>query len=105
MQHWPTKGWPERPGAWLMTTAMHRQLYQIRHKKLVAQKQLVPGGASDVCAANLAPDPLDVLLADEAGGPALELTCSSVWVVLRKRVKPCVRLYSGLAMSANVYCC
>lgn len=23
MQHWPAEGWPERPGAWLMTAAKH----------------------------------------------------------------------------------
>ena len=31
IQHWPVEGWPERPGAWLMTAAKRRLPGRIRH--------------------------------------------------------------------------
>jgi RNA polymerase sigma factor (sigma-70 family) len=76
MQHWPAEGWPERPGAWLMTAAKHRLLDRVRHAQMAAREQQALGRDADVRAAHLAPDPLDLLLADEAdevGDDALRL--------------------------------
>jgi len=76
MQHWPAEGWPERPGAWLMTAAKHRLLDRVRHAQMAAREQQALGRDADVRAAHLAPDPLDLLLGDEAdevGDDALRL--------------------------------
>ena len=76
MQHWPAEGWPERPGAWLMTAAKHRLLDRMRHAQMAAREQQALGDDADARAAHLAPDPLDLLLADEAdelGDDALRL--------------------------------
>jgi RNA polymerase sigma factor (sigma-70 family) len=76
MQHWPVEGWPERPGAWLMTAAKHRLLDRMRHAQMAAREQQALGDDADARAAYLAPDPLDLLLADEAdevGDDALRL--------------------------------
>lgn len=76
MQRWPAEGWPERPGAWLMTTAKHRLLDRMRHAQMAAREQQALGDDADARASHLAPDPLDLLLADEAdevGDDALRL--------------------------------
>ncbi len=76
VQHWPVEGWPERPGAWLMTTAKHRLLDRMRHAQMATREQLALGHDADACTAHLSPDPLDLLLADEAdelGEDALRL--------------------------------
>lgn len=76
MQHWPAEGWPERPGAWLMTAAKHRLLDRMRHAQMAAREQQALGDDADARAAHLAPDPLHLLLADEAddvGDDALRL--------------------------------
>ena len=76
MQHWPAAGWPERPGAWLMTAAKHRLLDRMRHAQMAVREQQALGDDADARAAHLAPDPLDLLLADEAdevGDDALRL--------------------------------
>lgn len=76
MQHWPTEGWPERPGAWLMTVAKHRLLDRVRHAQMSTREQQALGHEANAREAHLAPDPLDLLLADEAddvGDDALRL--------------------------------
>lgn len=76
LQHWPAEGWPERPGAWLMTAAKHRLLDRMRHVQIATREQQALGDDADALSTHLAPDPLDVLLADEAdevGDDALRL--------------------------------
>jgi RNA polymerase sigma factor (sigma-70 family) len=38
LERWPESGVPEKPGAWLMTTAKHRALDRIRRDKSLGQK-------------------------------------------------------------------
>jgi RNA polymerase sigma factor (sigma-70 family) len=38
LEHWPVQGLPDRPGAWLMTTARRRALDHLRHRQLSAQR-------------------------------------------------------------------
>jgi len=76
LQRWPAEGWPERPGAWLMTTAKHRLFDRVRHAQMAAREQQALGDDADARASHVAPDPLEVLLADEAdelGDDALKL--------------------------------
>ncbi|MGN6578739.1 MAG: RNA polymerase sigma factor [Bordetella sp.] len=76
LQRWPAEGWPQRPGAWLMTAAKHRLLDRMRHEQMAARQQQALGADADALATHLAPDPLDILLADEAdevGDDALKL--------------------------------
>ena len=34
LERWPVEGVPDRPGAWLMTTAKHRAIDRLRHERL-----------------------------------------------------------------------
>ena len=36
LENWPVTGIPDKPGAWLMTTAKRRALDYLRHQKLAA---------------------------------------------------------------------
>lgn len=75
LQHWPA-GLPERPGAWLMATAKHRLLDRLRHGQVATREARALADDADARGAHLAPDPLDLLLADEAddvGDDALRL--------------------------------
>ena len=59
-----------------MTAAKHRLLDRMRHALMAAREQQALGDEADARAAHLAPDPLDLLLADEAdevGDDALRL--------------------------------
>lgn len=38
LEQWPTSGFPENPGAWLMTTAKNRAIDNVRRKKRVERK-------------------------------------------------------------------
>src|SRR5215471_11009081 len=37
LEDWPRSGVPDRPGAWLMTTAKHRALSSLRRAKLASR--------------------------------------------------------------------
>ena len=38
LEHWPADGIPDKPGAWLMTTAKHRALDRLRRQQLLESK-------------------------------------------------------------------
>ncbi|WP_162085942.1 RNA polymerase sigma factor [Sulfuriferula nivalis] len=48
LEHWPELGIPERPGAWLMTTAKRRALDHLRHRKLAAPRHDALGHETDL---------------------------------------------------------
>lgn len=76
IQHWTAEGWPQRPGAWLMTTAKHRLLDRVRHAQMSTREHRMLGDDADAREAHFAPDPLELLLdseADDVGDDALRL--------------------------------
>lgn len=66
LERWPTDGLPHKPGAWLMTTAKHKLLDRLRHAQMAAREQTALGLDADARDEALSPDPLQVMLADEA---------------------------------------
>lgn len=104
LQSWPAEGWPERPGAWLMTAAKHRLMDRMRHGQMAARAQQALGDDADALAAHLAPDPLDLLLADEAdalGDDALRLMFIACHPKLAREAQWALtlRLVAGLTVS------
>lgn len=104
MQHWPAEGWPERPGAWLMTAARHRLLDRLRHTQMAAREQQALGHDADARAAHVAPDPLDLLLqdeADEVGDDALRLMFIACHPKLAREARCALtlRLVAGLTVA------
>lgn len=104
MQSWSAGGWPERPGAWLMTAAKHRLLDRMRHAQMAARAQQVLGDDADARETHLAPDPLDLLLADEddeVGDDALRLMFIACHPKLAREAQLALtlRLVAGLSVA------
>src|SRR5262245_65619474 len=70
LERWPASGVPENPGAWLMATAKHRAIDELRRAKLHARKHEELGRDLDAAQASAAPD-LDAALDDDVGDELL----------------------------------
>jgi predicted RNA polymerase sigma factor len=66
LERWPQEGLPRNPAAWLMTTAKHRALDRLRHGQVAVREQAALGQDADARLDAVAPDPLALMLADEA---------------------------------------
>ena len=104
MQRWPTEGWPERPGAWLMTTAKHRLMDRMRHVRMAGREAQALGHDADARDAHLSPNPLDVLLAreaDDVGDDALRLMFIACHPKLARQAQLALtlRLVAGLTVA------
>lgn len=104
LQHWPVDGWPQRPGAWLMTTAKHRLLDHHRHAQMAVREQQQLGHDADALATHVVPDPLALWLADEAdelGDDALRLMFIACHPKLAREAQWALtlRLVAGLSVA------
>ena len=101
LEHWPRDGIPDKPGAWLMTTAKRRALDHLRHRKLQDQKLTELGQDLDAQEALIVPDFVDALDAarqDDIGDDLLRLIFTACHPVLstEARVALTLRLLGGL---------
>jgi predicted RNA polymerase sigma factor len=48
LEQWPSDGVPDNPGAWLMATAKHRAIDQLRRQQTLARKQEEMGRALEL---------------------------------------------------------
>ena len=96
LEQWPTQGVPERPGAWLMTTAKHRALDALRRAKLQTRKYEEVGHEMDVHEdeAALLAEALD----DDVGDDLLRLVFTACHPVLpvEAQVALTLRVLGGL---------
>ena len=97
LEQWPKSGVPHTPGAWLMATAKHRAIDQLRRSTLVQRKheQLVP--ELEAQQERAVPD-LDAAIDDHVGDDLLRLVFISCHPVLstEARVALTLRLLGGL---------
>jgi RNA polymerase sigma factor (sigma-70 family) len=97
LEQWPKSGVPDNPGAWLMATAKHRAIDQLRRSTLVQRKheQLIP--ELEAQQERAVPD-LDAALDDHVGDDLLRLVFISCHPVLstEARVALTLRLLGGL---------
>jgi RNA polymerase sigma factor (sigma-70 family) len=101
LEHWPTGGVPNNPGAWLMTTAKNRALDRLRRDKLLAAKHEELGHDLEAQEALIVPDfvdALDAARADEIGDDLLRLIFTACHPVLSTdaRLALTLRLLGGL---------
>ncbi len=101
LEHWPTDGVPDRPGAWLMATAKNRALDRLRHRKLAESKLEQLGHELDAREALIVPDfvdELDAARSDDIGDDLLRLIFTACHPVLptEARVALTLRLLCGL---------
>ena len=71
LEHWPSTGVPERPGAWLMATAKRRALDHLGRRRMLARKHDVI--ARDMAEEQQAMPDLDAALDDDIGDELLRL--------------------------------
>lgn len=101
LEHWPSGGVPDNPGAWLMTAAKRRALDHLRQHALHARKRVQIGLDLDALGAHVAPDVADVFEAardDDIGDDLLRLVFTACHPVLSTdaRVALTLRLLGGL---------
>jgi RNA polymerase sigma factor (sigma-70 family) len=101
LEHWPTDGVPDNPGAWLMATAKNRALDRLRQNALHARKHEELGRDLEAQQAHVVPDFVDALGAaqeDAIGDDLLRLVFTACHPVLstEARVALTLRLLGGL---------
>lgn len=69
LEHWPRDGLPDKPGAWLMTTARRRAIDLLRHRRMQGDKQAMLAHELEPAAMSHAPD--DAAALDDAIGDDL----------------------------------
>src|SRR5687768_8596644 len=102
LEHWPTQGVPDNPGAWLMTTAKNRALDRLRRDKVLEAKLEQIGHDLEAQEALIVPDfvdALDAARADEIGDDLLRLIFTACHPVLSTdaRVALTLKLLGGLS--------
>jgi RNA polymerase sigma factor (sigma-70 family) len=102
LEHWPREGIPDKPGAWLTTTAKRRALDHLRHGKMRDQKLQELGADLEAQEALVVPDFVDALDAarqDDIGDDLLRLIFTACHPVLsaEARVALTLKLLGGLS--------
>jgi RNA polymerase sigma factor (sigma-70 family) len=97
LEQWPQSGIPDNPGAWLMGTAKHRAIDQLRRRALAERKHEQLGRELELEQQLAAPD-LDGQLDDQIGDDLLRLVFTTCHPVLSTdaRVALTLRLFGGL---------
>ena len=97
LEQWPTIGVPRNPGAWLMTTAKHRAIDQLRRRALHQRKAYALTQEIEAQLEQSMADP-DVMLDDPIGDDLLSLVFTACHPVLstEARVALTLRLLGGL---------
>jgi RNA polymerase sigma factor (sigma-70 family) len=96
LEQWPQSGVPEKPGAWLMTTAKHRALDLLRRRQMLDRKHEELGREME--AQELMVPDLNAALDDDIGDDLLRLMFIACHPVLssESRVALTLRLLGGL---------
>jgi RNA polymerase sigma-70 factor, ECF subfamily len=96
-ERWPTTGVPDNPGAWLMATAKHRSIDQLRRRAMLERKHEQLGHELKALQETHVPD-LDAALDDHVGDDLLRLMFTACHPVIstEARVALTLRLLGGL---------
>ena len=102
LEHWPTAGVPDNPGAWLMATAKNRALDRLRRDKVQSSKFEQIGHDLEAQQALVVPDfvdALDAARADEIGDDLLRLIFTACHPVLSAEMRAALtlKLLAGLS--------
>jgi len=97
LERWPESGVPENPGAWLMATAKHRAIDQLRRKTLAERKHGELGREIEAQQGTAVAE-LDAAIDDDIGDDLLRLMFTACHPVLatEARVALTLRLLGGL---------
>jgi len=98
LEQWPNSGVPDNPGAWLMATAKHRAIDQLRRRTRIDRKHEQLGHELEAQQEMAVPD-IDAAIDDHVGDDLLRLVFISCHPVLttEARVALTLKLLGGLA--------
>lgn len=98
LEQWPVTGIPDKPGAWLTTTARHRAIDLLRRRTLLAQKHDMVGYELEAQQEANMPD-LDAELDDPVGDDLLRLVFTACHPLLSAEARTALtlRLLCGLS--------
>jgi RNA polymerase sigma factor (sigma-70 family) len=96
LERWPATGVPEKPGAWLMTTAKHRALDHLRRGRMLERKHEIIAG--DMEEDERAMPDLESALDDDIGDELLRLIFTACHPLLSRaaRAALALRMICGL---------
>lgn len=102
LEHWPQNGLPDKPAAWLMTTAINRALDWLRHRQMVDARHNDLANDLEAQQAHVVPDfveTLDAARQDDIGDDLLRLIFTACHPVLSSdaRVALTLKLLGGLS--------
>jgi RNA polymerase sigma-70 factor (ECF subfamily) len=97
LEQWPQAGVPDKPGAWLMATAKHRAIDELRRRKRTVRKHEQLGHEIEAQRDAAAPD-LEAAIDEDVGDDLLRLVFVSCHPILstEARVALTLRLLGGL---------
>lgn len=97
IRQWPSEGVPEKPGAWLMSTAKHRAIDQLRRRSTLERKQQEMTRDLEI-EQELAETDMDARPDDQIGDDMLRLMfiCCHPLLSVDARVALTLRLLAGL---------
>src|SRR5262245_52555675 len=97
LEKWPESGIPDNPGAWLMATAKHRAIDQLRRRSLLQRKHEQLSHELEARQEEAVPD-LDAAIDDHVGDDLLRLMFTACHPVLPTdaRLALTLRLVGGL---------
>jgi RNA polymerase sigma factor (sigma-70 family) len=97
LEQWPQSGVPDNPGAWLMATAKHRAIDQLRHRQMAERRHGQLGRELEREQVTSETD-LDAAIDDTIGDDLLSLLFATCHPVLSTsaRVALTLRLFGGL---------
>jgi len=90
LEHWPTSGVPEKPGAWLMATAKRRALDHLRRTRMLARKHEMV--ARDLEQEQGTMPDLDGRLDDDIGDELLRLIFTACHPLLSREARAALAL-------------
>ena len=98
LERWPSTGGPDKPGAWLMTTAKNRAIDALRRRRMRERKHEELAGEAPVADSSTVRD-VEAALDDDVGDDLLRLVLIACHPVLstEARVALTLRLLGGLA--------
>ena len=97
LEQWPRTGVPDNPGAWLMATAKHHAINQLRRRKLIHQKHEQLGHETET-QEQVSAQEIENAIDDDIGDDLLRLVFTACHPVLstEARVALTLRLLGGL---------
>ncbi len=112
LEHWPQEGVPDKPGAWLMTTAKHRALDRLRQQRMQERHHEALAQDLEARQDHVVPDlteTLDERRADDIGDDLLRLIFTACHPLLSPEARAALtlRLLGGLSTAeiARAYLC